>query len=62
MDTAGRRGNSVHETNVRVQRNVDIVESRCNRPQLSTRQDDDDDERVNLEAILSQAIKIVQVQ
>ena len=47
MDTAGRRGNpSQSETDVHgsTQRNVDIVESRRNGPQPSTRHDADDDD------------------
>jgi len=44
MDTADwRRNNNQLETDVAVQRSVEIVESRRNGPQPSTRHDDDDD-------------------
>ena len=47
FSTAGRRGNEhqpVGDRCGRTRRNVDIVESRRNGPQLSTRYDDDDDD------------------
>ena len=45
MDTADwRRNNNQLETESAEERGVDIVESRRNGPQLSTRHDDDDDE------------------